>query len=262
MSPVTPTTRDRKGFTIVELLVVSVLGSLLLISIYQILVTNQRTYREQADEVREQQNLRMAADILTNELREVSTEGSDITAGTSSSLTFRTPDEIGIVCVDVDTTATPVVAGVLKYEDWFEDGDSAMVFADNDPGLTDDDAWIPVLVTSIDTTTACNGRPAQELEFTGQKDLFIADTVLAGAPVRSFHHLGYQTMTSGGETWLARRVDSGSWTPIVGPLGGGVFQYFDADGTSTSATTAVRVQITLISENLSDTVAVRVFPRN
>ena len=40
-------TRHRKGFTLVEMIVVIVLGSLVLLAAFTVLITNQRTYTAQ-----------------------------------------------------------------------------------------------------------------------------------------------------------------------------------------------------------------------
>ncbi|HUF75760.1 MAG TPA: prepilin-type N-terminal cleavage/methylation domain-containing protein, partial [Longimicrobiales bacterium] len=68
-------TRDRRGFTLVELLVVVVLGSLVLMAALQVLITNQRTYAAQNAVITSQQSTRIALEVLVNELRELSPSG-------------------------------------------------------------------------------------------------------------------------------------------------------------------------------------------
>ena len=43
--------RDRRGFTLTELIVVTVLGALLIMAALQVLITNQRTYTAQSAQI-------------------------------------------------------------------------------------------------------------------------------------------------------------------------------------------------------------------
>jgi prepilin-type N-terminal cleavage/methylation domain-containing protein len=67
--------RQRAGFTLIELLIVAVLGSVVLMAAMGILITNQRVYTVNTATVNGQQSTRMAVDILSNELREISASG-------------------------------------------------------------------------------------------------------------------------------------------------------------------------------------------
>ena len=53
-------TRDRTGFTLIELIVVTVLGSLVVMSALTVLITNQRTYTAQSATISGQQSTRTA----------------------------------------------------------------------------------------------------------------------------------------------------------------------------------------------------------
>ena len=57
-------TRNRKGFTLVEMLVVTVLGALVLAAALQVLITNQRTYSAQSATIAGQQSTRIALELL------------------------------------------------------------------------------------------------------------------------------------------------------------------------------------------------------
>ena len=92
---------DRRGFSLVELVIVALLGSLMVMTAYQVLITNQQTYRVQNSKVQAQQSTRAAMDVLFGELREVSSKGADIVSFAADEIEFRAMRTIGAVC-DVD----------------------------------------------------------------------------------------------------------------------------------------------------------------
>ena len=71
---------------------------------------------------------------------------------------------------------------VLKVGDWFSDEDSVFVFADNNPAIPRDDAWIRGVLTGADTTPACGAQRPRDLSFAGQAGLFTADIVRRERP--------------------------------------------------------------------------------
>jgi prepilin-type N-terminal cleavage/methylation domain-containing protein len=247
---------NRRGFSLVELMVVILLGSLLLVSTYQVLITNRRVFTIQNSKVATQQNTRAAMDVLFTELREVSSAGGDVVAMTSNSLSVRAMREIGVVCDALNSThaGTPQLL-VRTVIDEFEAQDSVYVFADNDEFVTTDDNWFRAYVTANDTTATCSdGSPAQRITFSGQSAAFSADSVSTGAPVRSFEHMTYSLGTYNSETYLGRLVAGGSWVPLVGPLTGitgspGLeFEFLDANGATTATPGDVRqIDVTLRS---------------
>lgn len=233
-------TSDRRGFTLTELLIVAVLGSLLVMVTLQVLITNQRTYTAQNAQIQGQQTLRAALDVLSAELREVSARGGDIISMSSSSITVRSMRNFGVACAVAP--ATPSVT-VLKVGNWFGVGDSVFVFADNRENVSTDDDWLPLRVTGVDTTATCGASAATRLVFGSQAAAFVADTVRVGAPVRSFVRFTYGMVTESGDTYLGRTPAGGAAAPIVGPLKpstGIEFRYLDSLGAVTSVTTNVR----------------------
>ena len=70
----------RGGFTIIELLIVAVLGSVVAGALYQVLRYQQSIYREQRAAVSRHDALRLAASVLTADLVEASGSGGDIAA--------------------------------------------------------------------------------------------------------------------------------------------------------------------------------------
>ena len=269
----TPNSR-RAGFTLVELLTVTVVGSLLVMSALQILITNQRTYTAQSATVSDQQSTRMSLDLLFNELREVSPAGGDLLGMGSDSIRVRLMRRFSIVC---DTNlGTPSVT-VMNYQGKkFSAADSVFVFADNAEGTTTDDVWIEAKVTAIDSTTTCphDSSSATKLSFAGQGAAFAADSVGLGAPVRSHDVFTFAVTTFRGQEYLGRRQDSGAMIPIAGPLeaGGLEFVYRDAYGAITTTASDVRqIEVVIRSGDgivnsvgaaVSDSISAWIYTRN
>lgn len=242
---------NRRGLTLVELLVVAIMGTLLLMAAYQVLVTNRRVFTVQNSRVNVQQVTRSAMDVLFAELREVSSLGSDVVAMGPDSLAVRAMRKIGAVCDPLYAThATTPELLIRKAVDDFAANDSVYIFADNDEFTTADDEWFRARVTHIDTTATCaDGAEAHRLTFAGQKALFAADSVSGGAPIRTFVHMTYGLGTYQGDTYLGRSVAGGSWVPLMGPLsttGGLDFEYLDGTGATAATPADVRqIDVTL-----------------
>jgi len=168
----------RSGFTLVELIVVTVLGAVLIGATLQVLVTNQRTYTAQNAQIQGQQSLRAAMDILTQELREVSPEGGDIVQISNVRIRIRASRALGLICHD--TVKGETRFRVLKVGNWIGATDSVFVFADNLGEVQADDRWITTVVTARDTASTCGASPAQRLTF-GNAAAFAADSVSTGA---------------------------------------------------------------------------------
>lgn len=251
---------DRRGFSLVELMIVALLGSLMVMTAYQVLITNQQTYRVQNSRTQVQQSTRAAMDVLFSELREISVRDGDILSFASDEIEFRAMTTVGGVCsVDMVLLGTIPTMTVRKVHEDFQTGDSIVVFADNDPNTSGDDAWIKGRITSVDTTSVCtdtNGvnYEATRMAFVGQTGTFMADTVLQGAPMRAYTNYTYGLTSYGGDDYLGRSEAGGAWVPLVGPLAGASgrpaleFAYFEADGTTaTTADEIARIDVILRS---------------
>jgi len=238
-------TSDRSGFTLVELLIVAVLGALVVGATYQIMLSTQQTSTLQTAQVQGQQTLRAGIDILFSELREISRAEGDVLTMGSDRIEVRAMRAFGLVC-NVAATGSPI--RVKKVGRFFETGDLITVLADNDPDLMADDTILFGIVGSLDTTQTCSGADtAQSLVVPALVAALANDTVREGAPVRGYVVYTYGLYTVDGEYYLARR--SGTTTePLVGPLAanGVSFSYLDSLGTVTTDPTAVsRIQVTL-----------------
>lgn len=219
-------TRDRRGFTFVEILVVTVLGALVVGAALQVLITNRRAYTAQTAAISGQQSTRMAIEVLFAELREVSPSGADIIAMSDDSLRVRLMRKFSVVCATTfGLTPTITVRDSVNHimlqggVNAFRGGDDVFIWADNNPNRDTDDVWLSLDVSSVDTTEACpDGDPAVELSFVGLQAVFLADSVGMGAPVRSYREYTFGTTTMNGDVYLGRRLGTGDMIPITGPL--------------------------------------------
>jgi prepilin-type N-terminal cleavage/methylation domain-containing protein len=265
---------DKRGFTLVELLIVVVLGGLVLASTYQVLVANQRTYTVQAAQIRGQQTIRAGVDVLFGELREISAPGGDLLTFGADSLTIRTMRAVGLAC-DTASVTTPQVTA-KRVGRWFAKGDSVFALIDGNPELASDDQWRSLSVTTTDTTVTCASgtEQAQLLTLAG---LTGADTILPGAPLRSYERYTYGVFEFDGYPFLGRQAPGGKAQPMVGPLDAKsesplAFRYLDENGTVTTDALAVtQIEVTLRTRSsvtdsrgdpVQDSVTVRVNVRN
>ena len=271
--------RDRKGFTLIELIVVTVLSSLVVGAVLGTLTANQRTYTALNATIAGQQTTRMTVEVLFAELREISAAGGDILAMTSDSLRVRLMRKFSVVC-ETNWTGQPQLT-VIRLgigSNAFATGDSVFVYADNDESDENDDAWISARITAVDTsgvTCPQTGGPGDRLRFNGQTALFSADSVGLGAPVRSYKRYTFATSTLLGDTYFSRREGSGDMVPISGPLrvsGGLQFVYRDALGAVTAVDTLVRqIEVTIhtgsnvlnsLGGTVSDSITAWIYTRN
>ena len=96
---------------------------------------------------------------------------------------------------------------VKKMGRYFTNGDSIVVFADNDPDDSSDDTILSGVVSNISTalTETCTGTDtAQSLVVPDLAAALANDTVRLGAPVRGFTIYTYGLYLRNGEYYLAR----------------------------------------------------------
>jgi prepilin-type N-terminal cleavage/methylation domain-containing protein len=276
----TPPMRDpRKGFSLVEMLVVTVLGSLVLLATYNVLITNQRTYTVNAANIQGQQTVRAAMELLFSELREISPAGGDLLRMREDSVTIRVMRSAGIVCDSVPLGQSGLSSNppwkVVSLGDTVATGDSAWVFAEKNPQVTADDTWFPVAVTVRNDDATCGGRPGQALRFVGPT-MLAADTPTIGSLVRTYQTFTYGLGVYNGDPYLIRALEPGGATvPLVGPLRAATgvhFQYLDADGNATNVPGDVRQMVVTLrtrhdardaaGQQITDSLTTRIYTRN
>ena len=265
---------DRRGFTLIELLVVAVVGAFFVMTVYQTLQANQRIQTVQGAQIRSQQIVRAGFEVLFTELRELSAVEGDLVGMGSDTIGVRAARQFGLVC-SVNQPASQIT--VRKVGDWFENGDSVVVFADGVETIASDDTWLYGTAATVDTTVTCpSGRPGQLLSVPDLSAQMAVDSVRVGAPIRTFEHFKYGLRPRGSHWYVSRQPRGGNWVPIVGPVrspsnGGLEFIYRDSLGTQTANINDVNQidviirtdsEVTTPTGVVRDSLAARVFLRN
>ena len=247
--------RSTAGFTLVELLVVVVIGALILGATYQVLAVQERSYRQQSAVISTQQTMRDALAVLESELREISPAAGDLLMMTPDSLTFRAYRAAGFLCDIIPgqrIVVQEVPAATPGGGTAFTAGATLLFFIENQQQTGTDDDWGAVVITDAPdpngTCAAWGGGRGTVLEVSSFPFGSIGSTIFFGAPVRSVETLTYGVYDIDGEPVLARHTVGGSLVPVIGPLApngqGPVFRYFDANGNPTTNPTAVaRIEI-------------------
>lgn len=246
---------NRNGFTLIEILIVAVLGMVLMGSVYQVLITNQRVYAVQQEQIQGHQTVRTGVDVLFSELREISPRGDDILGMDSDTLAVRVMRSFGHVC-HIDALTRRLT--VRTYGRQFSASDSMFVFADWNPDISSDDTWIAGSPTGV-ASGACPSPPYpvsaddQYVFIPDATDVAGINPITLGAPVRQYTRFTYGLFEIGGAWYLGRRAPGAAPQELVGPVrrdGGVVFEYRNALGNVTldpRAVTQVRVTIATAS---------------
>ncbi len=255
--------RRQRGFTLAEVLVVIVLGSVVAAALYQTLVYQQRLYTRERATTYRHDALRLANAVLSGDLREASSTQGDLVDTSPDSLSLRSPIGFAIVCA-VDSGGGKLGLFNIQGRMGSFEGDSLLIYHPN--------GWL-VRVREAESEEASSlncpytGGPAVELVMRVSGSL---TGIPVGAPVRAFHRYTYRLEENRGDWWLAR-TDGSRTEILVGPFAGDgtglSFAYFDAAGqTTTDPGRVARVQLTLVTESEPyeelDTLVSNVRPRN
>jgi prepilin-type N-terminal cleavage/methylation domain-containing protein len=150
---------ERRGFTLLEIVIALVIMLLVAGALHNLLVATQRLTQSQSNQVSLQSNVRAGSLAVANELRELSAvsggapEQNDILRIAPTAVTYRAMRGVGFVC------QTPSANGLQinrfsGHRDPQAGRDSAHVFVAADPA-TGASFWLPLAITSVSTGAVC-----------------------------------------------------------------------------------------------------------
>jgi len=255
---------NRRGFTLVELLVAVVLLAIVGSAVYQLLVRTQRFSRAESERADLQSNIRAGTLVLASELHEVGYDDStgagakspDIFAAASDSIVFRAIRSSGIVCrLVTDTIVVDTTRNYSAYRLPVAGRDTLMLYAEIDVTTSTDNVWLRRRIAGVKASTCSasfGSRPgialATKLKVTGAT----GDSVWLGAPMRTSEVVVYKFYSTGGKNYLGTYsktlVGGEAIQPILGPLAanGSQFTYLDSTGGTTTTIAKIRgVRVTL-----------------
>jgi len=238
-------TLNRRGLTLVELLVALVLLSIVSAALYRVLVSNQRIYDAQTQRIDMQQNIRAAAQILPSDLRELDASEGDISAASATSITFRAMRWMGIMCAapntgPLATFETPTLIFTVMNQKLMGErtpamGDSVLIRYEGDEGTSQDDGWVRGVITLMVAQNCPAGLPynsAAGLQITATSSMLQVaappqlatpnrtNSIYQGAPVRGFITQIYSLYQPAGDTSWYVGLTRGATAiqPVVGPV--------------------------------------------
>lgn len=254
---------NRRGFTLIELMVAMVVLTILAAAMYGLLINTQRVSRAQTERIDMQANMRAGSLIVPAELREIGFDTtfvpgagpvfqanagstahvrSDILEMTPSRIRFRAVRASGVIC-QVNASSIIVNALTAQNASFYRlptATDDVTIFVDRDVSRSFDDRWITRDINGINTGSACPGGGAGWLVnvpsfANGANDPVNAADITVGSPVRFTEVMEYSLyVDADGRNYLGAESISagGGRQPVLGPLAANGFnlQYLNSAG--------------------------------
>ncbi len=269
MHAVSKMPNDRRGFSLVELIVILALSTIVMGGLTSVLVRQQRFYRGTADLIETRSQIRQAAGIIPSDLRGVSTIGGDILAISDTSMIFWATIGQAVTCVGIPgSNAISIPPLTLANGNTLASftmtpglGDTVYVYQDGPTEAAVDDHWRaygisgpPATSTVACTTGALTGvvdlnTPRYSFPLAQALDLDISP----GTPLRFVRRTRYSLYRAADNSWYLGYCSPdcvGTPQPIAGPFlpGSGAtkgvsFTYQDGAG----AVTAVPANVAQVS---------------
>jgi prepilin-type N-terminal cleavage/methylation domain-containing protein len=242
---------NRRGFTLIEIMVSLTIMLLVMGAVYKMVVSNQRLARGQAERMNLQSNVRIGSLMVLSDLRELNTvtggsdAENDILAMAPASITYRGMRGTASICEAPTATQVRVSRSSFSgFRDPQVGRDSLYVFIDGNPDTETDDAWLPAQITGVSTGTACPGLIGPAITLTTPNTAPLVG-LATGTPVRFFEVMELSLFQVDGKSWLgARSVSAGEAVqPVLGPLTDGngfLLTYLNAAGAVTADRKAVK----------------------
>jgi hypothetical protein len=259
----------RRGFSLVELMVILALSSIVIGGLTSVLVRQQRFYRGTADLIETRSQIRQAAGIIPSDLRGVSTIGGDILEVSDTSMVFWATIGQAVACVAVpgayEISIPPLVLAnkntLASFTMPASAGDTVYVYHDGETAAASDDEWIPYGITDAPaTSTVPCGDLTGDADLTTERYSFplekpLGGNLSVGTPLRFVRRTRYTLFQAQDSAWYLGYCSpdcDGDPQPIAGPFlpGGGEnkgvsFSYEDASGAATTVPANI-VQVSIV----------------
>jgi prepilin-type N-terminal cleavage/methylation domain-containing protein len=239
------TRRPRRGFTLVELLVVMVMLGLVGSAITTVVVRQQRFYRGANEIIDTRAQIRQAVAILPTELRGLSSVGGDILAIAERQVDFRAPIGTSIVCQKISTNQFALPPDSLYSGQVLTSflsvpvlGDTVFVYDDGTKVDGSDDVWVTAVVRLVSAPiagtyclpatgfTALQDASKMRRRYTLSRPdgTSLPTTIQVGAPIRFTRPVRYSLYRATDDKWYlgysSYDVNAGGWSatqPVSGP---------------------------------------------
>jgi prepilin-type N-terminal cleavage/methylation domain-containing protein len=233
--------RNRRGYTLIELLVALAAGGVVATAIARVLVHTQRVAQHLAQRMELNQTLRATLAILPMDLRGLDASdpaGSDLIQLSDSALTYKATRGFYVTCLPASGGTVSLDTAMLGLRPLDPEFDSLVILSGG--LLPDRDRWVHLDLRSVSSGRNCpGGRPS--LDVAVSPAVLNPDSMPRGSPIRSFEVTEVRRYVDGaGMTWVgARRYSKVTrWNaiqPVAGPLvpSGLRFTYLARDGTPT-----------------------------
>jgi hypothetical protein len=260
----------KNGFSLPETLVALGLGAAIATAVFGVVAMHRTVYLDGVSQLEGVATVRLAAGLLSGELRGLDPAGGDLLDISSTSVRYRAARNLYYTCRPPDPARSrlTVSSSFHGLRGLNPDLDSVLLYAPADPAAVRPAGWIVADVRRVVWGQRCpGGAESLTLELGGiqSQDVVAVET---GSPVRGFsvwEVRGYGD--SRGRWWLGmRRLSkgggrSGAIQPVLGPLAPGGFEVrvFDQDGTSIDDPQAVvSIGFTVLPEASGRPVTLRV----
>jgi prepilin-type N-terminal cleavage/methylation domain-containing protein len=236
-------TTARRGFTLVELLIVMVILGVVGAAIVRTLTTATRVSDAQSQRSAMQGNLRAGAGLIPTELREINIDasGSDLIAISKDSVRYLAMRRLGLAC-NVSATSVTVRNTNSFGIPAFNPGDNVLLFIEKQDTSVTDDAWAAYQVKTVASGLCLDGKAGTLLTMNGTPNIPTVDVKL-DAPLRTYEAMTLKVYDSGGRKWLGVNANNAGLQPVLGPLAAAdsTFTFRDANGSVTTTPSSVRV---------------------
>ncbi len=267
MHTVSKMPNDRRGFSLIELLVILALSTIVMGGLTSVLVRQQRFYRGTADLIETRSQIRQAAGIIPSDLRGVSTIGGDILAISDTSMVFWATIGQAVACTATpNATSIAIPPLVLANKNTLASftmtpglGDTVYVYHDGPTEAAADDHWKAYGITGPPTasTAPCvsltGGADLSTSRYSFSLSPALAADISVGTPLRFVRRTRYMLYQAADNSWYLGYCSPdcvGTPQPIAGPFlpGSGAtkgvaFTYQDGAG----AVTAVPANVAQVS---------------